>query len=142
MLKDRPDHHARTVRMTKEQDFKRLFATVLQDLQTGRKDKRTMLLLGSLASDLSNDLSRKNWTEAKQVMTAATYDQLLKRFQEEGNTHHAAGHAEAAYVIQALMVSLVAGTQRNDPEMKTGEQLLDALIDSSVALYRAQPKVN
>ena len=129
--------------MTKEQDFKIRFATVLQDLQDeGSKDAQTMYLLGSLAADLSDDLKRQTWSEAKQVITPALYDQLLKKFEHEGNEHHVAGRATHAYVIQALAVSLVAGTQRKDPDMRSGEQLLDARIDQAVAIYRAQPKAN
>ncbi len=129
--------------MTKEQDFKRHFAAVLRDLnEGGRKDPEAMLLLGGLASDLSDDLKRKNWTLAKQVMTPVIYNQLLKRFDQEGSDHLAAGRTTHAYVIQALAVSLVAGTQRNDPEMKSGEDLIDVLINRAIALYRAQPKAN
>jgi hypothetical protein len=143
MLKDRLSHSAGTFRMTKEQDFKRRFATVLQDLQQeGSKDNQTMYLLGSLASDLSDDLKRKNWTEAKQVITPALYDQLLKKFEHEGSEHHAAGRTTHAYVIQALAVSLIAGTQRKDPQLREGEQLLDARINHAIAFYRAQPKPN
>jgi hypothetical protein len=131
MLKDRLSHQAGTPVMTKEQDFKHRFATVLQDLQQeGAKDPQVMYLLGSLASDLSDDL------------TPSLYDQLLKKFEHEGNQHHAAGRMSHAYVIQALAVSLVAGTQRKDPTMREGEQLLDARINHAIALYRAQPKPN
>lgn len=129
--------------MTKEQDFKQRFATVLQDLQQdGSNDGPTMYLLGSLASDLSADLKSKTWSDAKKVITPALYDQLLKKFEHEGNEHHAAGRGTHAYAIQALAVSLVAGTQRKDPEMREGEQLLDARINHAIALYRAQPKPN
>ena len=72
MLKDRLDQLAGTFAMTKEQDFKRRFATVLQDLQqVGSKDPNVMLLLGSLAADLSDDLQQPNWTAAKKVITPA-----------------------------------------------------------------------
>jgi len=129
--------------MTKEQDFKRRFAAVLQDLQqVGSKDRKIMLLLGSLASDLSRDFKQSNWSAAKKVITPTMYAQLVKKFEQEGHEHNAAGRSGPAYVIQALAVSLVAGTQRKVPDMVTGEQLLDTLIDHSVALYRAQTKVN
>ncbi|HTN62631.1 MAG TPA: hypothetical protein VL147_13965 [Devosia sp.] len=127
--------------MTKEQDFKQRFAAVLRDLQqNGSKDPGAMVLLGSLAADLSRDLHTTNWTQAKAVMTPATYDALLGKLQQEGNALHAEGKVEHTYVIQALAVSLVAGTQRADPDMVSGEKLLDHLIDSAIVLYRAQPK--
>jgi hypothetical protein len=116
---------------------------VLQDLQqVGSKDPNVLLLLGSLAADLSDDLKQPNWTAAKKVITPALYDQLLKKFEHEGSEHHTAERSEHVYAIQALAVSLIAGTQRQNPDILTGEQLLDTLIDHSVALYRARPKVN
>ncbi|HTM78581.1 MAG TPA: hypothetical protein VL133_13250, partial [Devosia sp.] len=61
--------------MTKEQDFKQRFAAVLQDLQQdGSNNTAAMLLLGSLAADLSRDLHAANWTQAKAALTATTYD--------------------------------------------------------------------
>ena len=127
--------------MTKEQDFKRRFATVLQDLQRdGKDDKAAMLLLGSLASDLSRDFKANDWTQAKRSMSAAASNALLKKMQEEGSAHQAAGRSKHAYAIQALAVSLVAHTQLTDPDMRTGDRLLDDLINSAIGFYRAQPK--
>jgi hypothetical protein len=73
-------------------------------------------------------------------MTASTYDALLKKMEQEGNAHHAAGRNKHAYAIQALAVSLIARTQRADPEMVTGDRLLDKLINTAIALYQAQPR--
>lgn len=127
--------------MTKEQDFKQRFAAVLQDLQhDGASDPAAMLLLGSLATDLSHNLHATNWTQAKQAMTAKDYDALLKTMTVQGNAHHAAGRAKHAYAIQALAVSLIAHTQHADPDMVSGEHLLDGLINSAIALHRAQAK--
>ena len=141
MLKHRHIKSTGTLRMTKEQDFKHRFTTVLRDLQQdGASDPAAMLLLGSLAADLSRDLHAANWTQAKQAMTATTYDALLRKMEQEGNAHHAAGRNKHAYAIQALAVSLIARTQRADPEMVTGDQLLDKLINTAIALYQAQPR--
>ena len=68
---------------TKEEDFKRRFATLLQDLQqTGTKDTETMWVLGTLAAELAKDLQSSTWSGAKAKMNVAIYDQLLKKFQE------------------------------------------------------------
>ena len=123
--------------MTKEEDFKARFATVLQDMQqNGSKDPEAMWLLGSLASDLADDLKRNSWSSAKEAMGPKTYDALLTKFQEQGNEHHGEGRGKHAYAIQALSVSLVARTQRNQPNMAEGEALLDRIIDHAAAVYR------
>ena len=55
--------------MTKEQEFKQRFVAVLKDLQqNGSKDKEAMWLLGSLASDLADDLKVADWSAAKRGM--------------------------------------------------------------------------
>ncbi|WP_375452815.1 hypothetical protein [uncultured Devosia sp.] len=126
---------------TREQEFKRRFAAVLLDLQQhGIKDPVAMMLLGSLASDLSRDFKAANWTQAKQAMSSASYNTLLARLQTEGNAHVAAGRDKHSYAIQALAMSLVARTQQADPDMVTGAHLLDTVINSAVTAYRKQPK--
>lgn len=125
---------------TKEEDFKQRLAAVLQDVQqNGVKDQEAMLLLGGLAADLTRNLKAKTWSEAKQNIGAEAYDALLKTFEKEGNEHYKAGNTRHAYAIQILAVSLVARTQRRDPDMQAGEALLDAIINAAAA---AQPKLN
>ena len=123
--------------MTKEEEFKQRFAAVLKDLQeSGSKDNEAMWLLGSLASDLADNLQAADWSSAKGNMHAQTYDTLLRTFENQGNEHHREGRAKHAYAIQALAVSLIARTQRADPQMAAGEALLDQIIDYTVAVYR------
>lgn len=125
------------VAMTKEQEFKSRFASVLQDLQqTGSKDAETMFLLGNLASNLSGNLRAQNWSSAKTVMTSKDYQALLRLFEQQGNEHHAAGRDKHAFAIQVLAVSLIAHTQRADPQMQAGEELIDQVIDRTVAAKR------
>lgn len=131
--------------MTKEQDFKIRFATVLQDFQqNGMKDPEIMWLTGSLASDLADDLKSVSWSAAKSVMNKVTYDNLLKAFEKRGTEYHRDGREKHAYAIQLLAISLISGTQRRDPEMVAGEQLLDHVIDSAVGVHRQakQAKAN
>lgn len=125
--------------MTKEQDFKNRFVSVLGDLQeNGIDDGETMWLLGSLASDLADDLKQPSWRAAKDNMGDDTYDAVLNTFQEQGTEHHRAGRQKQAYAIQAMAVSLVAKTQRSDPDMAAGEELIDQIIESARELYRKQ----
>lgn len=125
--------------MTKEQDFKQRFVAVLKDLQeNGSKDNEAMWLLGSLASDLADDLKAADWSAAKRAMHAQTYDTLLRTFEAQGNEHHRDGRDKHAYAIQVLAVSLIARTQGADPQMAAGEALLDQIVDYTVAVYRRE----
>ena len=51
-----------------------------------------------------------------------------------------------AYAVQALAISLIARTQRADPQMQAGDELLDEIIDHTVTIYRKskrnEPGVN
>lgn len=118
--------------------FKQRFAAVLADLQdTAAEDGEAMALIGHLASDLSNTLQQKSWSSAKSVITPQVYNDLLKVFEQRGNEYHQAGKTRHAYAIQALAMSLIAGTLRADQQMAEGEKILDGLIDHSVGVYRA-----
>lgn len=131
-----------TTAPTKEDEFKQRFATVLRDLQqAGAHDGEAMGLIGSLASELADQLQQSSWSGAKSVVTTETYNGLLKTFETQGNSLHQAGRAKHAYAIQALAVSLIAGTQRLDPQMAEGEKLMDAIIDRAVTLHRQQNPV-
>lgn len=121
--------------MTKEQEFKTRFTGILQHLQeTGSKDAESMWLLGSLASELAGNLKTRTWTGAKDALNGQSYQVLLTKFEQEGNDHHAAGRNKHAYAIQVLAASLIARTQRGDPQMQSGEVLLDRMIDHAVSV--------
>jgi hypothetical protein len=123
-------------------EFKQRFAAVLGNIhKTSAEDGEAMALIGSLAAELAGDLQQQNWSTAKSVMAPRTYNDLLKIFEKRGNEAHQAGRTKHAYAIQALAMSLIAGTMRSDPQMAEGEKMLDALIDHSVAIYQTQ-KVN
>nr|WP_295888919.1 hypothetical protein [uncultured Devosia sp.] len=125
--------------MTKEEDFKQRFVAVLKDLQeNGSRDNEAMWLLGSLASDLADDLKAADWSALKRGMQAQTYDTLLRTFEAQGNEHHREGRDKHAYAIQVLAVSLIARTQGADPQMAAGEALLDQIVDFTVAVYRRE----
>jgi hypothetical protein len=129
--------------MTKEDDLTARLAAVLQDLQrVGAKDLQVMLLLGSLASDLSDNFRAPSWSRAKLNMKPEERNYMLTRFQVEGREHQGAKREKHAYVIQALAVSLAASTQPDRSALKDGERLLDQLIDRAVDVYRLQRKPN
>ena len=121
---------------TKEQDFKERLVAVMRDLQdNGSKDAEVIWLIGSIATRLIDLDKLKRWTEFKQRLTAAAYDQLLKDFEQQGNDYHKEGKLKGAYAIQLLAVSVVCRTQR-DPDVREGEKLLDQLIERTVVAYR------
>ena len=119
-------------------EFKQRFAAVLADVQkTGAEDGEALALIGHLAHDLATSLQQPNWSKAKSVITTQTYNDLLKVFEQRGNEYHQAGKSKHAYAIQALAMSLIAGTMRADQQMAQGEKFLDAVIDRSVAVYQS-----
>jgi hypothetical protein len=123
--------------MSKEAEFKSRFVAVLKDLQeTGSKDGPAMWLLGSLASDLSDNLKQPTWSAAKSAIDRQTYDLLLTTFRDQGNENYREGRDQHAYAIQVLTFSLIALTQRGDEQVAQGEELLDTLIDAAVTAYR------
>lgn len=124
---------------SKEAQFKQTFFSVLADLKdAGSRDGEAMALIGSLAADIARQTGQSSWTGAKAALSRQAYDELLASFQDKGNSLHQAGRTKQAYAIQALGVSLVAGTQRGDGDIAAGLPLLDSLIDRAAALVRAQ----
>lgn len=121
------------------QQFRQKFSAVLQDLQaTAQEDGEAMALIGVVAMRIADKLGQQSWTDTKGVMTAANYAEVLQAFDEKGNAFHKAGSTKQAYAVQALATSLVARSRRQDPAIAEGEQLLDALIDHTVAVHRRE----
>jgi len=121
---------------TKQEDLRQRLATVLADLNAdGRVDGEAMFMLGSIAARTA-DLGQKTlWSELKPLLTKPDYARLLKQIADEGDALVAQGKAKQAYALQALGLSLVAA-QEDDPVLREGEKILDALIDQTVVNYR------
>ena len=121
---------------TKEQDFKERFIATVQDLEShGRKDAEAMWLVGSFAAGLIDLYRLKSWGEFKRSLPSIAYNKLLRDFEQQGNKYHREKNDKAAYAIQLLATSVVAGTQ-TDRQVKAGDQLLDQAVDTAVAMYR------
>src|SRR5690606_3764803 len=118
-------------------EFKQRFIGVLKDLQAnGKNDGEAMWLLGSLAARLIENARQATWTDLKAALTSEQYDGLLRDFQNEGNAlHQQGGKGKVVYAIQILGVSLIAKTQ-TDEQLRTGEELLDGIIDYAADIYR------
>jgi hypothetical protein len=128
---------------TKEQDLKNRLAAVLRDLQrNGDKEPEAIWHIGSLAATLVDKTKRPSWPALKNSLTPEQYDKLLNDFQDQGNALYQAGERHKAYAIQALGISLVLRTQRNDFQLRDGEALLDAMINGAVRFYRKSQQPN
>ena len=61
---------------------------------------------------------------------------LLTTFQNQGNALAKQGARRQVFAVEVLAASLVAKTQTNDPELVTGDSMLNDLIDSAIAVFR------
>lgn len=119
--------------MSQEQEFKQHFIDVLTDLQqSGIKDGEAMAMIGTLAADIARPLGQTSWSGTKSAMNGKNYEELLTSFENHGNALLKSGKNKQAYAMQALAVSLVAQSQKADPDLAAGVKLLDNLIDHAV----------
>lgn len=128
---------------TKEQELKKRLVSVLQDMRAdAKKDPEAFWLIGSLATTLIDKAKAPSWPALKDALTREAYDELLGDFQTTGNKLYQDGETRRAYAMQALGLSLVCLTQRNDPVIRDGEILLDSVIAGAVAIYRKTQRTN
>jgi len=121
----------------KEDELKTRLAAVLRDLQTEAKDDpEALFLIGSLASTLVSKAEKRSWREFKDDLSTFEYDMLLRDFQNQGKSMYAKGEGKKAYAVQTLGISLVCRTQRNDFQMREGEDILDSMISKALAAFR------
>jgi hypothetical protein len=124
------------IEQSKQSDLKQRLAALLRDLQDGGgQDGEAMAMIGALAGELALSHKQQSWSATKGVMSRQTYNALLEKFRDSGNDNVQAGRIRNAYAIQAVALSLVAATQRDDPQTAEGERLLDVAIDHTVAVY-------
>jgi hypothetical protein len=122
---------------SKRDELKQRLAALLVDLRDeAPKDPEAIWLIGSLASDLTLKAKAPNWKAFKQKMTPDVYRTLVRDFQEQGNKLYQQNKRRHAYAVQALAISIVASTQRMDPQMRDGEALLDGFIERALTAYR------
>ncbi len=118
-------------------DIRARLAAVLEDLhENGPRDEQALREIGTLALGLVEKGETSSWAGLKQRLGPDAFHSLLKTLQEQGVTLHKAGHMRPAYAIQVLGLSLVAGTFE-DPTIREGERLLDAVIESTIRGMRA-----
>jgi hypothetical protein len=123
--------------LSKRDELKQRLAALLVDLKNDApSDPEAIWLIGSLASQLSLKAKTPNWRAFKRKMTSDMYRTLVRDFQEQGNKLYQQNKRRHAYAIQALAISIVASTQRIDPQMREGEDLLDGFIERALTVYR------
>jgi hypothetical protein len=125
----------------KREDLKQRYASVLRDLQDIHKtDPLAAYLIGLMAREVAKKGSARTWRTFKEKMTQEQYSALLLELQNRGNKFWKDGKKREAYACQALGLSLAASTQRADPVLRQGEEILDAFIDRAAkAAKAAQP---
>ena len=123
------------------EEFKQRLAAVLADLQgEGTKSAPAMLTLGNLAGGIATQLKAANWPAAKSAMSFPFVRAVLGEFGTQMEAHQQAGRTNQAYAIQALSMSILARSHADDPVVAEGEQLIDAVIDRAIVIYRQQAR--
>lgn len=121
---------------TKEEDFRERFIAMMKDLHAyGGKDQEAQFLIGSLASRLMQKTGAKSWTTFKTTLGSFDHDALLRDFEKQGNKFHNDGKRKHAYAVQVLAMSVVAQSQ-TDKDVRSGNEILDGIINSLVRVYR------
>lgn len=117
--------------------FKQRFVQVMNDMgKNVHKDPETLYMIGSLAAHLIDRAKVPDWVSLKSALSQEAYTGLLNSFQTQGNEHHKNGNKKAAYAIEILAISVICMTQRDDPQLASGEELLDRLIGDTIGLFR------
>lgn len=116
--------------------FKERFVAVMKDMgQNVHKDPETLYLIGSLAAHLVKRANLTTWTELKAALSQEAYTGLVNSFKEQGNEHHKNGNRKVAYAIEILAISVICKTQNDDPQIGSGEELLDKMIEDTIGFY-------
>jgi len=120
-------------------DFRKRLALVLKDLkEAGAKDPESMWITGSLAAAIMERSGKKSWPETKAALDTNNYNSLIQQLETQGNELVAKGNEKAAYAVQAVAVSVVAG-RVDDPVVAEGNKLMDQLIDAAVKFFHQHP---
>lgn len=125
---------------TKEHELIQRIALVLKDLQTaGLRDYEAVTYIGRLGARLTKQKKLQTWAGVKASLSKANVDSLLEDFRTEGNKLIQQGEQKAAYAVQIYALSLAARTVDGET-LKQGEELLDQIIDRTLAFYRENAK--
>jgi hypothetical protein len=122
----------------KREDLKQRYAALLDDLKDAHKtDPLALAIMGAMAQTVATKGGAKNWRKFKQKMSQDQYSALMSELQAKGNKFWKDGKKREAYACQALGMSLAASTQRTDPVLRQGEELLDDFINRAAKAAKA-----
>lgn len=111
-------------------------ATLLDDLRTdGGQDGEAMFMLGAGADRLASLAQVQGWGELKSKLQSPEITVLLQQIDSEGKQMLAEDKIKHAYALQALGMSLAA-TGNTDPLVQAGAELVDQIIEETLANYR------
>jgi len=88
--------------------------------------------LGNLALRLSREARARNWSDLKERADPATYDSLLKLFQDYSEDANRKGDQITVRALELLGLSLIA-RNRHEEDMQPGVQALDNYIADCTA---------
>lgn len=126
--------------MTSEDDFKARFVAIMQDVrEAGAKDTQAMWLVGSIAAGLLDRAKIETWKKYASSRTPMARRVLLDDLEGKGKGFTSQGRTRHQYAIQLIAASIIAHTVK-DQVVKSGNALLDELIDNAVAFYRHNAK--
>lgn len=119
-----------------ENVFKAQLLDLLKDIRenTG-SDPRTAVLIGSAAAKLLDDTETTDWSTFKNRLSKEAYDELLKSCDDDISRLKAKGEDTIAYAVQAIAMSVIA-SRMTDPSTATGNELLDAVINRNIEIFR------
>ena len=122
----------------KREDLKQRYASLLAELKDAHEtDPLAVAMIGAMAHSVAVKGGAKNWRKFKERITQEQYSGLMLELQHQGNKFYKDGKRREAYACQALGLSLAASTQRADPALRQGEELLDAFISRAAKAAKA-----
>jgi hypothetical protein len=117
----------------RDEIFRERLIAVMTDLnRDGGKDPALRRTVGNLALRLAKEARARAWSDIKERADGATYDSLLKLFQDYSSDASRNGDQTTVRAVELLGISLIArGRQQED--LKPGIEALDKFIADSAS---------
>jgi hypothetical protein len=121
--------------------FRERLIAVMTALNSGEsRDPAVRRIVGSYAYKMAKDTGAKNWADLKARADGATYDAMLKIFEEQSAKMQQAGDTKGVRGLEALALSLIARHQKQG-ELLPGVGFLDRYIEECAALAKPAARV-
>jgi hypothetical protein len=117
----------------RDEIFRGRLIAVMTDLnRDGGADPALRRTLGNLALRLAKDARARTWNDLKERADGATYDSLLKLFQDYSEDANRNGDQTTVRAVELLALSLIS-RGRHQEDLKPGVAALDKFIADSAA---------